>query len=106
VDKLGAVIVAPNIRGSTGYGRSFTNLDNGLKREDAVKDIGALLDWIAAQSDLDPSRVVIYGASYGGYVTLASLAYYDARLAGAIDEVGISNWSTFLKTTEGYRRDS
>lgn len=106
VDKLGAVIVAPNIRGSTGYGRSFTNLDNGLKREDAVKDIGALLDWIAAQSDLDPSRVVIYGASYGGYVTLASLAHYDDRLAGAIDEVGISNWSTFLKTTEGYRRDS
>lgn len=106
VDKLGVVVVAPNVRGSTGYGRSFTNLDNGAKREDSVKDIGALLDWIATQPDLDASRVVIYGASYGGYVTLASLARYGDRLAGAIDEVGISNWSTFLKTTEGYRRDS
>jgi Dipeptidyl aminopeptidases/acylaminoacyl-peptidases len=106
VDKLGAVIVAPNIRGSTGYGRSFTNLDNGLQREDAVRDIGALLDWIALQADLDPSRVVIYGASYGGYVTLAALAHYGDRLAGAIDEVGISNWTSFLQTTEGYRRDS
>jgi dipeptidyl aminopeptidase/acylaminoacyl peptidase len=106
VDKLGAVVIAPNIRGSTGYGRAFTNLDNGAKREDSVRDIGALLDWIGTQPDLDPSRVVIYGASYGGYVSLAALALYNDRLAGAIDEVGISNWASFLKNTEGYRRDS
>ncbi len=106
VDQLGAVVIAPNIRGSTGYGRSFTDMDNGERREDSVRDIGALLDWVSSQPTLDPSRVVVYGASYGGYVALATLALYGDRVAGVIDEVGISNWSSFLENTEGYRRDS
>lgn len=102
---LGAVVVAPNVRGSTGYGRDYLALDDGLKRLDAVKDIGALLDWIDRQPDLDPARVVVYGESYGGFMSLASLAHYSDRLAGAIDVVGISNFVTFLENTEGYRRD-
>ena len=76
-----------------------------MKRHDSVKDIGALLDWIATQPDLDASRVVVMGGSYGGYMTLATFADYNDRLAGAIDTVGVSNWLTFLANTEGYRRD-
>jgi dipeptidyl aminopeptidase/acylaminoacyl peptidase len=105
VNELGAAVIYPNVRGSTGYGKNFVDLDNGFKREDSVKDIGALLDWIATQPDLDPNRVVVYGGSYGGYMVLASMTNYNDRLAGGIDIVGISNFSTFLKNTQGYRRD-
>ena len=103
--ELGAVTIAPNVRGSDGYGKKYIQLDNGPLRQDSVKDIGALLDWIAAQPDLDKDRVVVYGGSYGGFMVLASLAAYSDRLAGAIDIVGISNFKTFLTNTEGYRRD-
>jgi len=106
VNELGAAVITPNVRGSDGYGKRYLKLDNGPLREDAVKDIGALLDWIAAQPDLDRNRVVVYGGSYGGYMVLSSLAHYSNRLAGAIDIVGISNWTTFLTNTEGYRRDN
>jgi dipeptidyl aminopeptidase/acylaminoacyl peptidase len=105
VNELGYAVVLPNVRGSTGYGKKFVALDNGLKREDSVKDIGALLDWIATQPDLDASRVVVYGGSYGGYMVLASLMHYSDRLAGGIDVVGISNFNTFLTNTQHYRRD-
>ncbi len=104
-NELGAVVVAPNVRGSTGYGQDYLTLDDGLRREDAVRDVGAVLDWIATQPDLDPARVVVYGESYGGFMSLASLARYSDRLAGAIDVVGISHFATFLENTEGYRRD-
>ena len=102
---LGIAIVQPNVRGSSGYGKTFLALDNGSKREDAVKDIGALLDWIATQPRLDASRVVVRGGSYGGYMSLAVAATYPERIAGAIDVVGISNFVTFLRNTESYRRD-
>lgn len=105
LEELGIAIIRPNVRGSSGYGRSFLTLDNGMKREDAVKDIGALLDWIAAQPRLDASRVVVRGGSYGGYMSLAVAATYPDRIAGAIDIVGISNFVTFLRSTESYRRD-
>ena len=105
VAELGAVVIAPNVRGSDGYGKSYLQLDNGPKRQDSVKDIGALLDWVATQPDLDPKQVVVYGGSYGGFMVLASLAAYNDRLAGAVDIVGISNFTTFLTNTEGYRRD-
>jgi dipeptidyl aminopeptidase/acylaminoacyl peptidase len=105
VNELGAAVIYPNVRGSTGYGRHFVDLDNGFKREDSVKDIGALLDWIATQPDLDPARVVVYGGSYGGYMVLASLTHFNDRLAGGVNIVGISHFSTFLKNTQGYRRD-
>lgn len=105
VNELGYAVIQPNVRGSTGYGRTFTMLDNGRLREDSVRDIGALLVWIAAQPDLDPERVVVMGGSYGGYMVLASLIAYGDRLRGGIDVVGISNFVTFLTNTSGYRRD-
>jgi dipeptidyl aminopeptidase/acylaminoacyl peptidase len=105
VQERGVVIIEPNVRGSSGFGKTFLALDNGMKREDSVKDIGALLDWIAAQPDLDPSRVLVMGGSYGGYMSLAVAVHYGERIAGAIDEVGISHFVTFLQNTESYRRD-
>jgi len=102
---MGIAVVSPNVRGSRGYGSTFVGLDNGMNREDSVRDIGALLDWIAEQPDLDENRVVIYGGSYGGYMVLASLVHYGDRLAGGIDVVGISHFTTFLENTQGYRRN-
>jgi protease II len=105
INELGMTMIQPNVRGSSGFGKTFLTLDNGFKREDSVKDIGALLDWIATQPDLDPTRVVVMGGSYGGYMSLAVATNYADRIAGAIDIVGISNFVTFLETTESYRRD-
>jgi dipeptidyl aminopeptidase/acylaminoacyl peptidase len=102
---LGAVVITPNVRGSSGYGRAWLALDNAEKREDSVRDIGALLDWIATQPDLDPNRVAVVGQSYGGYMALATMAHYAPRLVGAIDLYGISDFASFLRNTEGYRRD-
>jgi dipeptidyl aminopeptidase/acylaminoacyl peptidase len=93
------------VRGSTGYGKTFAKLDNGRLREDSVQDIGALLDWIAQQPDLDASKVMVLGGSYGGYMTLATAVLFGDRVAGAISTVGISNFVTFLERTESYRRD-
>ena len=95
----------PNVRGSTGYGKTFLKLDNGEQREDSVKDIGALLDWIATRPDLDARRVMVTGGSYGGYMTLAVATHYTDRIRCALDVVGISNFVTFLESTEAYRRD-
>lgn len=105
VDKLGVAVVEPNVRGSAGYGKSYLALDNGMKREDSVRDIGALLDWIEAEPTLDPGRVAVFGGSYGGYMVLASSMHYSDRLKAAVDIVGISNFVTFLENTEDYRRD-
>ena len=102
---LGAAVIAPNVRGSAGYGRDYVLLDNGFEREDSVRDIGALLDWIETQPDLDQDRVVVYGGSYGGYMVLASMVHFSDRLAAGVDIVGISNFVTFLENTEDYRRD-
>jgi dipeptidyl aminopeptidase/acylaminoacyl peptidase len=105
LNELGIAVIYPNVRGSTGYGKTFVKLDNGMKREDSVKDIGALLDWIAQQPDLDASKVMVTGGSYGGYMTLAVATNYNDRIACALDVVGVSNFNTFLKNTESYRRD-
>lgn len=105
MSELGVALVYPNVRGSTGYGKTFVKLDNALKREDSVRDIGALLDWIATRPDLDPERVMITGGSYGGFMTLACATTYDERIRCALDVVGISHFTTFLKNTESYRRD-
>ena len=102
---MGAAVIAPNVRGSAGYGRDYVQLDNGFKREDSVRDIGALLDWVETQPDLDKDRVAVYGGSYGGYMVLASMVHYSNRLAAGVDIVGISNFVTFLENTEDYRRD-
>jgi dipeptidyl aminopeptidase/acylaminoacyl peptidase len=105
VAELGAAVIAPNVRGSFGYGNEYLSLDDGVLREDAVKDIGALLDWIETQPQLDSSRVAVYGGSYGGYMVLASAVHYSDRLRAAINVVGISNFVTFLESTQDYRRD-
>ncbi|GGY53589.1 peptidase S9 family protein [Parvularcula lutaonensis] len=105
VNELGAAVVVPNVRGSTGFGKSYVKMDNGMKRKDSVKDIGALLDWISQQEDLNEDKVVVYGGSYGGYMVLASMVDYNDRLAGGVDIVGISSFITFLENTADYRRD-
>lgn len=104
VNELGIAVVVPNVRGSAGYGTAYLQLDNGRKREDSVRDIGALLDWIANRPELDAQRVMVYGGSYGGYMVLASMVHFNERLAGAVDIVGISNFVTFLENTQDYRR--
>ncbi len=105
IEELGIAVLRPNVRGSSGFGKTFLSLDDGMKREDSVKDIGALLDWIAAQPGLDPSRVLVAGGSYGGYMSLAVATHYPERIAGSIDVVGISSIVSFLENTESYRRD-
>ncbi|MGD8326072.1 MAG: alpha/beta fold hydrolase [Sphingomonadales bacterium] len=105
VNKLGLAVIMPNVRGSIGYGRDFAALDNEFKREDSLKDVEALLDWIDAQDDLDSSRIMVQGGSYGGYMTLASLVHFPDRLRGGIDSVGISNFVTFLESTGDFRRE-
>ena len=105
IDEMGVALIEPNVRGSTGYGKTFVTLDNGAKREDSVKDIGALFDWIRTQPDLDSDRVLVEGGSYGGYMVLAVSTHYSDRIAGAIDVVGIANFVSFLENTESYRRD-
>lgn len=105
VNELGTAVIEPNVRGSAGFGKTFLSLDDGMKREDSVKDIGALLDWIAMQPNLDASKVIVTGGSYGGYMSLAVSTHYAERIAGSIDVVGISNFVTFLQNTESYRRD-
>ena len=105
LDELGVALLYPNVRGSTGFGKTFVTLDNGTKREDSVRDIGALLDWIASRPELDASRVMVTGGSYGGYMTLAVATHYDAKIRCSLDVVGISNFVTFLEHTEAYRRD-
>ncbi len=104
-NEMGIVVIEPNVRGSSGYGKSYLQLDNGFNREESVQDIGKLLDWIATQPDLDPKRVAVTGGSYGGYMVLASMTHFNDRLKCAVDIVGISNFVTFLTNTQDYRRD-
>ncbi len=105
VNELGIAVIYPNVRGSSGFGKTFLALDNGRLREDSVKDLGALLDWIRTQPGLDADRVLVTGGSYGGYMALAAAVHYAERIAGAISTVGISSFVTFLERTETYRRD-
>jgi dipeptidyl aminopeptidase/acylaminoacyl peptidase len=98
-------VLVPNVRGSDGYGKTYLTLDNGALREDSVKDIGALLDWIGKQRELDAARVGVIGGSYGGYMVLASLVHFGDRIVAGIDIVGISSFVTFLENTAEYRRD-
>jgi dipeptidyl aminopeptidase/acylaminoacyl peptidase len=105
LDELGVAILYPNIRGSRGYGKTFVTLDNGVRREDAYKDIEALLDWIGTRPDLDPGRVLVTGGSYGGHMTLVTATRYDNRICCSVDVVGISNLATFLQNTSAYRQD-
>jgi len=103
--ELRLAVLLPNVRGSAGYGKAYLAADDGVKREQALQDITATLDFIARQPDLDASRVGVYGGSYGGYMTLATAAFQGRRVRAAVDVVGISNLVTFLQNTQAYRRD-
>lgn len=103
--ELGVAKIYPNVRGSSGFGKIFLSLDDGMKRVDAVKDIGALLDWIKTQPDLDADRVLVQGASYGGYLALSVAAAYSTRLHGVISNCGMTNLANYVAHTEGWRRD-
>ena len=105
LEELGVALIFPNVRGSTGYGKTFLALDNGFLRENSYRDINALLDWIGQRSDLDSSRIMVTGGSYGGFMTLAVATNYDDRIRCSLDVVGPSNFVTFLENTSGYRRD-
>jgi dipeptidyl aminopeptidase/acylaminoacyl peptidase len=105
LNELGIALIYPNVRGSTGYGKTFTQLDNGFLREDTYKDINALFDWIATQPTLDSNRIAVMGGSYGGHMTLAISTFYSDRIRCSVDIVGMSNLVTFLEHTESYRRD-
>ena len=105
LNELGVAMIFPNIRGSSGFGKTFLKLDNGFLRADTYKDIGALLEWIGARPDLDANRVLVTGGSYGGHMSLAVSYLYSDRLACSVDIVGPSNLVTFLETTADYRRD-
>ena len=103
--ELGAVMIHPNIRGSTGYGKTYLELDNGYLRQDSIKDIGALLNWIKEQPDLDADRVLIKGESYGGYVALSVAANFSDQILGAISDSGPSSLVTHLERTDVSRQD-
>ncbi|HWW15872.1 MAG TPA: S9 family peptidase [Candidatus Dormibacteraeota bacterium] len=105
INELGIAMIYPNVRGSTGYGKSFQKLDNGFLREGSYKDINTLLDWIKTQPDLDAGKVMITGGSYGGFMTLAVATNYNDRICCSVDIVGPSNLVTFLEHTSGYRQD-
>jgi dipeptidyl aminopeptidase/acylaminoacyl peptidase len=100
----GYAVVAPNVRGSTGYGKRFEHLDDGRRRLDAVADLAAVHDWIASTDDLDEQRSALWGGSYGGYLVLAGLAFQPERWAAGVDIVGISSLVTFLENTAEWRR--
>ncbi len=105
INEMGVAVIFPNVRGSLGYGKTFSLADNSMKREGTYKDIEALLDWIKTRPDLDSDHVMVTGGSYGGHMTLAIATRYNDRIACSLDVVGISNFITFLQNTEAYRRD-
>ncbi|MBI3099169.1 MAG: S9 family peptidase [Planctomycetes bacterium] len=100
----GYAVLAPNVRGSTGYGRAYTHLDDVRKREDSVRDLESAVAWIRAQAELDGRRVGIVGGSYGGYMVLAALTLYPDLWSAGCDIVGIANFRTFLERTSPHRR--
>jgi len=106
LNELGIAIFYPNVRGSTGYGKTFVNLDNGpFKREDSVEDIGAFLGRLSKDPALEPTRFAVTGGSYGGYMCYASAIRYGTQFKAANCVVAISNFVTFLENTQDYRRD-
>jgi dipeptidyl aminopeptidase/acylaminoacyl peptidase len=100
----GFAVAAPNVRGSTGYGKRYEHLDDVRLRLDSVRDLAALHDWLAAKPEIDGKRAALYGGSYGGYMVLAALAFQPERWAAGVDVVGISSFVTFLENTAPWRR--
>jgi dipeptidyl aminopeptidase/acylaminoacyl peptidase len=105
-NELGVAFLYPNVRGSRGFGRKFEQLDNGRGRDGAIKDVGAALDWIATRPDLDKTRVVLTGASYGGWLALEAGIVYNDRIRGIIEGAGITDLPTFLEQTDATRQEN
>lgn len=105
LNELGIAVLRPNIRGSAGYGKSFLKMDNQFLRENALRDLNPLLDWIAAQPELDYQRIGIMGGSYGGYISLAAMIRYGDRIRAGITLAPISDFINFLESTPDYLRD-
>ncbi|MCU0755682.1 MAG: alpha/beta fold hydrolase [Xanthomonadales bacterium] len=103
--ELQVAVLEPNVRGSSGYGKTFLSEDNGLKRQKAVDDLRALVAWARSQPNLDAERIVVTGGSYGGFMTLAAATQFPEQIAAAVSTVGISHFVTFLESTSEYRRD-
>ena len=103
--EMGIAVIEPNVRGSTGYGKTYLQLDNWYNRENSVKDIGKLIEWIEKQPDLNKDRIAVTGGSYGGYMVLASMIHFNEKIRCGVDIVGISNFVTFLNNTADFRRD-
>src|SRR6201982_3260838 len=104
LNELGMALIFPNVRGSTGYGKTFLALDNGMLREGSYRDINSLLDWIAQQPSLDAKRVLVTGGSYGGFMTLAVATNYNDRICCSVDVVGPSTPVTFPEATSAHRQ--
>jgi dipeptidyl aminopeptidase/acylaminoacyl peptidase len=104
VNELGFAVVAPNLRGSSGYGKAYLALDNGMLRDDVVKDLGAIIVWVSSQSTFDRKHVAVAGGSYGGFLALAALTNYGDRLIGGVDLAGIADFISFLTNTAPYRQ--
>jgi dipeptidyl aminopeptidase/acylaminoacyl peptidase len=104
--EMGMAIIRPNLRGSAGYGKNYLALDNQKRREDTVRDVGALLEWIEKHPELDSSRVAVMGASYGGYLALAGLAIYADQIRCGVIAGGIFNFISYLENTKSYLRDA
>jgi len=100
----GYIVAAPNVRGSTGYGKRYAHLDDVALREDSVRDLGAVNAWLRGRPDVAPERIAVYGGSYGGYMVLAALTLQPELWAAGCDVVGIANFRTFLERTAPYRR--
>ena len=101
---LGYAVVTPNIRGSTGYGKTYTHLDDVRKRMDAVKDLISLVEWLKGDKNVDIGKIAIMGGSYGGFMVLSAISHYPNLWAAAVDIVGMSSLRTFLKTTSPWRK--
>ncbi|MGH2601199.1 MAG: alpha/beta fold hydrolase, partial [Dehalococcoidia bacterium] len=100
----GYAVLLPNVRGSTGYGKTYSHLDDVRNRMDSVKDLAACVEWLVAHGDADAKRIAVMGGSYGGFMTLAAVTNYPELWAAGVDIVGIANWRTFLENTGPFRR--
>lgn len=100
----GYAVLAPNVRGSTGYGKRYTHLDDVRNRENSVRDLASAVEYLRTQGGADARRIAVMGGSYGGYMTLAAVTLYPELWAAAVNTVGIANFESFLRNTSGYRR--
>jgi dipeptidyl aminopeptidase/acylaminoacyl peptidase len=101
---LGMAVLSLNVRGSTGYGKDYSHLDDKGKRLDSVKDVESAVKWLRERDDVIGDKIAVYGRSYGGFMTLASMVFHPDLWAAGVDMVGIANFVSFLERTGPWRR--